>query len=121
MIAQVFQQATVSLGAPGCYNLPVMESRIGQVKTFTSMWKPSEEDLKILNQGGFIQLDCYGAQIPVAVSVPGSCDESQLVVIPAEEDFELCKRIRHAVNGLYANRYFNYTAWVEDIKKTLKQ
>ena len=52
--------------ADGCDNLPTMveKDEFGAV-SITSVWKPSEEDLKILNEGGCVCLAVYGGQPPV--------------------------------------------------------
>ena len=54
--------------AEGCGDLPTMVERedSGAV-SITSVWKPSEEDLKILNEGGCVCLSLYGSQPPVAM------------------------------------------------------
>lgn len=54
--------------AEGCGDLPTMvqQEEAGMV-SITSVWRPSEEDLKILNDGGCVCLAVYGSQPPVAM------------------------------------------------------
>lgn len=57
--------------APGCDNLPALrgkDERAGQ-DTVTSVWKPSEEDLAVLNNGRCVCLAVVGGQPPVAMWV----------------------------------------------------
>lgn len=56
--------------ADGCGDLPTMveKEEYGMV-SITSVWKPSEEDLKILNEGGCVCLAVYGSQPPVSMWV----------------------------------------------------
>lgn len=53
--------------APGCFDLPTMtEERDGKLEV-TSCWKPSAEDLEVLNAGGCVCLCVRGGQPPVAL------------------------------------------------------
>ena len=53
--------------APDCMNLPTMaEERDGKLEV-TSCWKPSAEDLEILNAGGCVCLCVRGGQPPMAL------------------------------------------------------
>ena len=67
-----FKGMTTSYGAEGCGDLPAMvelseDSNGGTV--ITSVWKPSEEDLKVLQEGGCVCLSVYGCQPPVGMWV----------------------------------------------------
>lgn len=54
--------------AEGCGDLPTMvEKDESGMVSITSVWKPSEEDLKILNEGGCVCLAVYGNQPPVSL------------------------------------------------------
>lgn len=63
-----FKGMNTNYVADGCGDLPTMvhQEEDGAV-SITSVWKPSEEDLKILNDGGCICLAVYGSQPPVAM------------------------------------------------------
>lgn len=56
--------------AEGSDDLPTMveKSESGMLE-ITSVWEPSEEDLRILQQGGKVCLSLYGHQPPVAMWV----------------------------------------------------
>ena len=65
-----FKGMTTSYGAEGCGDLSAMvelseDPNGGTV--ITSVWKPSKEDLKVLNEGGCICLALYGCQSPVGM------------------------------------------------------
>ena len=63
-----FHGMNTNYGAEGCENLPaVVEQEESGMVTITSVWKPSEEDLKILNEGGCVCLSLYGCQPPVGM------------------------------------------------------
>ena len=55
--------------APGCGDLPALHGKDEQTghDTVTSVWKPSEEDLAVLNNGGCVCLAVVGGQPPVAM------------------------------------------------------
>ena len=54
--------------ADGCGDLPALvEKQEDGMACITSVWKPSEEDLKVLNEGGCVCLAVYGSQPPVAM------------------------------------------------------
>ena len=56
--------------ADGCGDLPALvEQQEGSMPCITSVWQPSEEDLKILNEGGCVCLALYGTQPPVGMWV----------------------------------------------------
>lgn len=54
--------------APGCGDLPVVREvdEEGHLSV-TSAWKPSAEDLEVLNAGGCICLTVLGGQPPVSM------------------------------------------------------
>lgn len=56
--------------AEGSDDLPTMvqKSESGMLQ-ITSVWEPSEEDLRILQQGGKVCLCLYGTQPPISVWV----------------------------------------------------
>lgn len=56
--------------ADGCDDMPTMveKSESGMLQ-ITSVWEPSEEDLRILQAGGKVCLSLYGNQPPVAMWV----------------------------------------------------
>ena len=63
-----FQGMNTNYVAENCNDLPTMvEKDDDGMITITSVWKPSEEDLKILNEGGCVCLSVYGCQPPVAM------------------------------------------------------
>lgn len=69
MTAVKFNGMNTVYTAPGCYDLPTMQSEdeaSGRM-TVTSAWKPSEEDLEILNAGGCVCLSVIGGQPPVCL------------------------------------------------------
>lgn len=69
MDAVKFEGMNVTYTAPGCEDLPThVEVEEGKLYV-TSCWKPSEEDLAVLNAGGCICLHVMGGQPPVAVTV----------------------------------------------------
>ena len=55
--------------APGCDDLPAMRTEHEEVgkETVTSVWKPTPEDLEILNNGGCVCLSIWGGQPPVSM------------------------------------------------------
>lgn len=56
--------------ADGCDDLPTMvEKEESGALTITSVWQPSEEDLRLLNAGGKVCLAIYGTQPPVSMWV----------------------------------------------------
>lgn len=57
-----------------CYTLEVLQGDISKgvfdgSPFFRSFWKPSEEELKILNDGGVVELNIIGIFPPVSVGV----------------------------------------------------
>lgn len=56
--------------AEGSDDLPTMveKSESGMLQ-ITSVWEPSEEDMRILQQGGKVCLCLYGTQPPISVWV----------------------------------------------------
>lgn len=121
MKASYFQEATVSMGAPKnwdektqgvCHNLCVHVSGDG---TCISLWKPSKKDLELLNNGGFVRLGILGGQPPVWVDVPNSEEETFFNDIPNEDQFENCKKINHAIEGINSRNYTYYKDWVDAI------
>lgn len=63
-----FQGMNTTYVAPNCGDLPTkVEMQEGDIKAITSVWKPSEEDLKLLNDGGCVCLSVYGFQPPVSL------------------------------------------------------
>ena len=56
--------------AEGCDNLPTyVENHESGMQQITSVWEPSEEDLRILQEGGKVCLSLYGHQPTVAMWV----------------------------------------------------
>lgn len=56
--------------ADGCDDLPTMVEKDESGKPIiTSVWEPTEEDLRILNAGGKVCLALYGTQPPVSMWV----------------------------------------------------
>ena len=53
--------------APGCEDLPTLKTEQDGTVAVTSVWRPSAEDLEILNAGGCICLNVHGGQPPVAL------------------------------------------------------
>lgn len=55
--------------APGCDPLPAMQSKDEATghENVTSVWKPTPEDLEILNAGGCVCLSIWGGQPPVSM------------------------------------------------------
>ena len=65
-----FQGMNTNYVAEDCDDLPTMvEKDDSGAVSITSVWKPSEEDLKILNEGGCVCLSVYGRQPPVSMWV----------------------------------------------------
>ena len=57
-----------------CEDLPVTRTEYHdpprpRVVTHTSFWKPSEEELEILKNGGSIKVEIWGGQPPLTVDV----------------------------------------------------
>lgn len=68
MDAVKFEGMNVTYIAPGCGDLPAhVETEEGKLYV-TSCWKPSTEDLAVLNAGGCVCLHVVGGQPPVAIS-----------------------------------------------------
>lgn len=56
--------------ADGSDDLPTMvEKHESGALEITSVWEPSEEDMRLLNAGGKVCLALYGTQPPVAMWV----------------------------------------------------
>jgi len=64
-----FQDMNVTYMAPGCGDLPTLAQEEDGRLCVTSCWKPSAEDLAILNAGGCVCLNVVGGQPPVAMWV----------------------------------------------------
>ncbi len=57
-----------------CVGLPVRFERLGDYLTSKSVWKPTPEQLAVLNEGGAIELTVIGGQPPVMLdAVRGDC------------------------------------------------
>lgn len=69
MEAVKFEGANVTYTAPGCGDLPARVAVVHEQLNVTSVWKPSEEELAILNDGGYVCLNVLGGQPPVALWV----------------------------------------------------
>lgn len=67
MEAVKFEGANVTYTAPGCGDLPARAELVDGRLSVTSAWKPSEEDLAVLNGGGYVCLNVLGGQPPVAL------------------------------------------------------
>lgn len=52
-----------------CGSLPVRLEKVGFYVEHNSAWKPDEEELKLLNEGGVVELCCVGIQPPVLLCV----------------------------------------------------
>lgn len=69
MDAVKFEGMNAVYGGPGFGNLPAKhttDEATGR-DAVVSVWKPSAEDLEILNNGGCVCLDILGGQPPVAM------------------------------------------------------
>lgn len=64
-----FEGMNCTYTAPYCEDLPARHELDGDHLSVLSVWKPSEEDLKVLNGGGCICLNVLGGQPPVALWV----------------------------------------------------
>lgn len=42
---------------------------IGEHNVYASAWKPTAQELKLLNEGGAVVLRCISVQVPVSMSV----------------------------------------------------
>lgn len=62
-----FEGANVTFTAPGCGDLPARADQVDGKLNITSCWKPSEEELAALNDGGYVCLNVLGGQPPVAL------------------------------------------------------
>lgn len=67
MEAVKFEGANTVYGAPGCFDLHAMTVENDGKQEVTSCWKPSDEDLAVLNAGGCVCLCVRGGQPPVAL------------------------------------------------------
>lgn len=52
-----------------CGTLPIRVEQEGVYNYHYSAWKPDAEELKLLAQGGVVELCCVGIQPPVSVAV----------------------------------------------------
>jgi len=52
-----------------CSDLHVRAVPDGEMAVFQSAWEPTPQELDLLNKGGSVILHCWGAQIPVALTV----------------------------------------------------
>lgn len=63
-----FEGMNVTYTAPECFDLPTRAEKTKDSNLeVTSCWKPSQEDLEVLNAGGCICLCVRGGQPPVAM------------------------------------------------------
>ena len=62
-----FEGMNCTYTAPGCFDLPTMAEDSDGTRQVTSFWKPSAEDLQVLNAGGCVGLCVRGGQPPVAL------------------------------------------------------
>lgn len=62
-----FEGMNVTYVAPGCLDLPTRAEEIDGKLEVTSCWKPTPEELEVLNAGGCICLRVRGGQPPVAL------------------------------------------------------
>ena len=62
-----FEGMNCTYTAPDCEDLPALQEVEASHLTVTSVWQPSEEDLKVLNAGGCICLSVLGGQPPVSL------------------------------------------------------
>lgn len=60
-----FEGVNCTYTAHNCEDLPARHQLVEDRLTVTSVWKPSAEDLKVLNAGGCICLSVLGGQPPV--------------------------------------------------------
>ena len=69
MDAVKFVDMNSTYTAPGCGDLPALRRKDEESghETVTSVWKPSPEDLEILNNGGCVCLSVWGGQPPVSM------------------------------------------------------
>ncbi len=97
MEAVKFSGMNTTYVAPGCFDLPTMaEERDGKLEV-TSCWKPSAEDLEMLNAGGCVCLCVRGGQPPVALW-------TQNVEIVEQEEYDT------AIIGYYYTAYITFYA-----------
>ena len=68
MNAVKFEGMNTTYTAPGCGDLPAHREIEDEKLYITSCWKPSEEELAVLNAGGCVCLHVVGGQPPVAIS-----------------------------------------------------
>lgn len=65
-----FKRMNTVYTGPGCDDLPALQTVADDGReTVTSVWKPTEEELKILNRGGCVCLSVLGGQPPVSMWV----------------------------------------------------
>lgn len=64
-----FQGVNCTYKAPGCEDLPSLHVLDGEHLSVTSVWKPSAEDMEVLNNGGCVCLNVLGGLPPVALWV----------------------------------------------------
>ena len=62
-----FETSNVTYIGQGCNDLPARMELENDRLSITSCWKPSEEELAILNDGGCLCLNVIGGQPPVAL------------------------------------------------------
>ena len=62
-----FEGMNSTYTAPDCFDLPAMAEAKDGTRQVTSFWKPSAEDLQVLNAGGCVGLCVRGGQPPVAL------------------------------------------------------
>ena len=64
-----FKKMNAVFTGPGCDDLPALQTKDDTTgrETVTSVWKPTPEELEILNNGGCVCLSILGGQPPVAL------------------------------------------------------
>ena len=67
-----------------CGQLPIRREQIGRRTYHFSNWRPSAQELAILNAGGVVELCCVGVQPPVSVGVT-----AEAVIEPPSKDRNL--------------------------------
>lgn len=63
-----FPEQTCTMGAEGCFDLPVCKASHPMGISYVSCWKLSPEELKMVNETGVIWLSILNSQPPVALS-----------------------------------------------------
>lgn len=105
-----------------CNTLSVRREVIGEcAKAYVSHfsnWKPSAEELAMLNDGGVVELQCVSLQPAVAVGVVPCADPAEPASVPAPLSAAFWKRVADRLASLYSVERETYDAIISQVRES---